>query len=119
MERGRGIFFFLLFFLVFRACFLFLQITKKMKNKNKKKCFPHNGVRSWLAYPESLHFQVFLLFLICCDRTRCTAKSVRSREDKKKKIPLLFLIRRNHARCTEKSICSQGRQQSKTKIVKI
>ena len=88
MERGR--FFCFLFFvfklrfsLVFRACFLFLQITKKTKNKNKKKLFPHNGVRSWLAYPESLRFQIFSLFLICRDRTRCTAKSIRSREDKK------------------------------------
>ena len=72
-----------LFSLVFRACFLFLQITKK--TKKQKKLFPHNGVRSWLAYPESLRFQVFSLFLICRDRTRCTAKSIRSREDKKKK----------------------------------
>ena len=46
------------------------------------------GVRSWLAYPESLRFQVFSLFLIRRDRTRCTTKSIRSREDKKKKLSL-------------------------------
>ena len=106
MERGRGLFF-LLFSLIFRACFLFLQITKKT--------FPYNGVRSWLAYPESLHFQVFSLFLICHDCTRCTEKSIRSQEDKKKKIPLQFLICRDRTRCTAKSIRSQGRQQSETK----
>ena len=88
MERGR-VFFLLLFSLVFRACFLFLQITKNDKQKQKK-LFPHNGVRSWLAYPESLRFQVFSLFLIYHDRTRCTAKSIRSREDKKKTFPHCF-----------------------------
>ena len=76
------------------------------------------GVRSWLDYPKILHFQVFSLFLICRDRTRCIAKSIHSREDKKKKI-LLFLIRRDHARCMKKSIRSQGRQQSETKTKKI
>ena len=51
----------------------------------------HNGVRSWLAYSESLRFQVFSLFLICRDRTRCTAKSIRSQEDKtKKNFPYCF-----------------------------
>ena len=90
-----------------------------MKNKNKKKLFPHNGVRSWLDYPESLRFQVFSLFLICHDHTRCTEKSIRSQEDKKKNFPSLFLIRRDRARCTAKSIRSQGRQQSETKILKI
>ena len=120
MERGRGIFlfFFLLFSLVFRACFLFLQITKKkLKTKTKTK-FPHNGVRSWLAYLEILCFQVFSLFLICCDHTRCTTKSIRSREDKKN-FPLLFLICHDHVRCTAKSIRNQGRRQSKTKTKKI
>ena len=73
------------------------------------------GFRSWLAYPKSLRFQVFSLFLICRDRTRCTAKSIRSQEDKKKNFPSLFLIRRDRARCTAKSIRSQGRQQSETK----
>ena len=90
MERGRGFcfcFFVLLFSLVFRACFLFLQITKKRKTKTNF-FFPHNEIRSWLAYPESLHFQIFSLFLICRDHTRCTAKSIRSREDKKKKLSL-------------------------------
>ena len=88
MEREMGyfsFFSFLLFSLVFCACFLFLQITKKTKIN-----FPHNGVRSWLAYPESLCFQVFSMFLICCDRTRCTTKSIRSREDKKKTFPYYF-----------------------------
>ena len=112
MERGRGIIF-LLFSLILRACLFFLQITKKMKNKNKK-LFSHNGVRFWLAYLESLHFQFFLLLLIFHDRTRCMAKSIRSREDKKK-IPFLFLIHYDHTRCTEKSIRRQGRQQSETK----
>ena len=88
MERGR-VFFFVLFSLIFRACFLFLQITKKTNNKNNF-FFPHNGVRSWLAYPESLCFQVFSLFLICRDRTRCMEKSVRSQEDKKKTFPYCF-----------------------------
>ena len=110
-EGGFFLFFlFLLFSLVFRACFLFLQITKKMKNKKQKKLFPHNRVRSWLDYPKSLRFQVFSLFLICRDCTRCTAKSIRSREDKKKTFSFLFLIRRDRARCTAKSICIQGRQ---------
>ena len=81
--------FFLLFSLVFHACFLFWKITKKMK-KQKQIFFPHNGVSSWLAYPESLHFQVFSLFLIRHDRIRCMTKSIRSREDKKKTFPLCF-----------------------------
>ena len=84
--------FFILFSLLFRACFLFLQITKKTKKQKNKKTFSTQwgGVRSWLAYPESLRFQVFSLFLICRDRTRCTAKSIRSREDKKKTFPYCF-----------------------------
>ena len=110
MERGRGFFFYSS--LVLRACLFFLQITKKDEFFFY---FPHNGVRYWLAYPESIRFQVFSLFLICRDRTRCTAKSIRSREDKKKNFPSLFLIRRDRARCTAKSIRSQGRQQSETK----
>ena len=63
----------------------FLANHKKNKKQKQKKLFPHNGVRSWLAYPEILHFQVFSMFLIFRDRTRCTEKSIRSREDKKKK----------------------------------
>ena len=78
-------FFFKLFSLVFYAGFLSLQITKKKRKTKTKKLFPHNGVRSWLVYLESVRFQVFSLFLICCDRTRCTTKSIRSREDKEKK----------------------------------
>ena len=143
MERGRSFFFnsSLSFFVL---AFFFCKSQKKLKNKNKnKKHFPCNGVRSWLAYPESLHFQVFSLFLICRDRTRCTEKSIRSWEDTEKKLSLtvsdsprshkvhdkehtqprrqeknfslLFLIRRDRARCTEKSIHSQGKQQSETK----
>ena len=83
MERGRV--FFCFFTLLSRSLCLpfFLQITKKRKTKTKK-VFAHNGVRSWLAYPEILHFQVFSLFLICYDCTRCTTKSIRSQEDKKK-----------------------------------
>ena len=114
--KEEGVFFFfLLFSLVFRACFLFLQITKKNEKQKQKKLFPHNGVRSWLAYPEILRFQVFSLFLIFRDHTRCTAKNIHSREDKKKNFPLLFLIRCDHARCMEKTIHSQGKQHSKTK----
>ena len=116
MERGKV--FFLLFSLVLCACFLFLQITKNTKTKTKK-TFPHNGVRSWLAYLESLRFQVSSLFLICRDRTRCAAKSIRSREDKKKNFSLLFPIRCDRARCTAKSIRNQGRQKFETKIKKI
>ena len=121
MERGRGffLFLFLLFSFVFCACFLFLEITKK-NEKQKQIFFPHNGARSWLAYPESLRFQVFSLFLIYCDRTRCTTNSIRSREDKKEKnFPLLFLIRRDRTRCTAKSIRSQGRKQYETKTKNI
>ena len=114
MEKERGLFF-LLFSFVLRACFIFLQITKQMKDKNKNEKFPHYGVRYWLAYLESLHFQVFSLFLIFRGRTRCMEKSIRSWEDKKKNFPLLFLIRRDRARCTAKSIRNQGRQQSETK----
>ena len=96
--------------------FAFFSCKSQKKRKTKtKKLFPHNGVRSRLAYPESLCFQVFSLFLICRDHTRCTAKSIRSREDKKKNFLSLFLIRRDRARCTAKSIRSQGRQQSETK----
>ena len=69
--------------LAFFSC----KSQKKRKTKNKK-LFPHNGVRSWLTYPESLRFQVFSLFLICRDHTRCTVKSIRSWEDKKKKLSL-------------------------------
>ena len=87
--KEEGGLFFPLFSLVFRACFLFLQITKKTKNKNNF-FFPHNGVRSWLAYPKSLRFQVFSPFLIRHDCTRCTAKSMHSREDKKKTFPYYF-----------------------------
>ena len=117
MERGRGLFYFFYFYSslsFFVLAFFSCKSQKKTKNKNKK-LFPHNGVRSWLAYPESLRFQVFSLFLICRDRTRCTAKSIRSPEDKKKNFPSLFLIHRDRARCTAKSIRSQGRQQSETK----
>ena len=99
MERGRGPFFlgfylfiylFLLFSLVLRACFLFLQITKKKWKTKTKKLFPHKGVRSWLAYSESLCFHIFSLFLICRDRTSCMIKNIRSREDKKKTFPYCF-----------------------------
>ena len=62
---------------------------KKWKTKTKK-TFPHNGVRSWLAYLESLRFQIFSLFFICRDLTRCTTKSIRSWEDKKKTFPFCF-----------------------------
>ena len=118
MERGRGLLFFTL--LSCSPCLPFFSANhKKNKKQKQKKLFPHSGVRSWLAYPESLRFQVFSLFLICCDRTRCTAKSIRSREDKKKNFPLLFLIHRDRARCMAKSIRSQGRQQSETKTIKI
>ena len=99
MERWRVFFFYssLSFsLLAFFSC----KSQKKMKNKNKK-LFPHNGVRSWLAYPESLCFQFFSLFLICCDRTRCTAKSIHSREDKKKTFPYCFWF----------SAIAQGAQQ--------
>ena len=140
MERGSG------FFLCFYSSFSFSMLAF-FSCKSQKKLFPHNGVRSWLAYPKSLCFQVFsmflifrdrtrctvksicsredkkknfpLLFLIRRDRARCTAKSIHSREDKKKNFPLLFLIRRDRTRCTTKSIRSQGRKQSKTKKVKI
>ena len=112
MERGRDFFSTLL---SRSPCLpFFCKSIKKQKTKTKK-LFPHNGVRSWLAYPESLHFQVFSLFLICRDHTRCTTKSIRSREDKKKNFPSLFLIRRDRARCTANSIHNQGRQQSETK----
>ena len=111
-EEEGFFYFFLLFSLVFHACFLFPQITKK---NEKTFFFSHNGVRSWLAYPESLCFQVFSLFLICRDHTRCTAKSIRSWEDKKKNFPSLFLIRRDRTRRMTKSIRSQGGQQSETK----
>ena len=88
MERGR-VFFYFYTFLSRSPCLPFFPANHKKKRKTKtKKLFPHNGVRSWLAYPESLRFQVFSLFLICRDRTRCTTKSMRSREDKKKKISL-------------------------------
>ena len=70
------------------AFFSFCKSQKKWKTKTI--FFPHNRVRSWLAYPESLCFQVFSLFLICCDRTRRTEKSIHSQEDKKKNFPLLF-----------------------------
>ena len=93
--------------------------SQKNEKQKQKKLFPHKWVRSWLAYPEILRFQVFSLFLICHDRTRCMAKSICSRKDKKKNFPLLFLIRCDHARCTAKSIRSQGKQQSKTKTKKI
>ena len=64
--------------------FFFCKSPKKQKTKTKK-LFLHNGVRSWLAYPETVRFQVFSLFLVCRDHIRCTAKSIRSWEDKKKK----------------------------------
>ena len=93
--------------------FVFLQITKKMKNKNK-----NTFSRQWgyilVSLPGKSTFSIFSLFLICRDHTRCTAKSIRSREDKKKNFPSLFLIRRDRARCTAKSIRSQGREQSET-----
>ena len=73
------------------------------------------GVRYWSDYSKSVRFQVFSLFFIFHDRKRCTAKSIHSREDKKKNFPSLFLIRRDRARCMAKSICSQERQQSETK----
>ena len=120
MERGKGLFFFYSSLLFSVLAFFFPYKSQiKMKNKKQKKLFPHNGVRSWLAYPKSLCFQVFLLFLICRDRTRCTTKSICSREDKTKNFPLLFLIRRNRTRCTKKSIRSQGRKYSETKTKKI
>ena len=115
-EEGGSLFF--LLSLGLRACVFFFKSQEKTKNKTKK-TFPHYGVRSWLAFPESLRFQVFSLFLVFHNRTRCTAKSIRSQEDKKKNFPLLFLIFRDCARCTEKSIRSQGRQQSETKTKKI
>ena len=65
--------------------------NKKQKQKQKKTFFHtmgHNGVRSWLAYSESLRFQVFSPFLICRDCTRCMAKSIHSWEDKNKKLSL-------------------------------
>ena len=77
-EEGGSFFYSSLSFSV-----LSCKSQKKRKTKTKK-LFPHNGVRSWLAYPKSLRFQVFSLFLIFRDRTRCMAKSIRSREDKKK-----------------------------------
>ena len=121
MERGKGLFIFLFIFTLLSrfSCLLSFPANHKKKTKNKKTKFPHNGVRSWLAYRESLHFQVFSLFLICCDRTRYTAKSIHSREDKKKNFPFLFLIRRDRIRCTKKSKHSQERQQSETKTIKI
>ena len=68
-------------------CLPFFPANHKKNEKQKaKKLFPHNGVRSWLAYAESLHFQDFSLFLICRDHTRCTTKSIHSRDEKKKKI---------------------------------
>ena len=120
MERGREIFIYFYSSLSVFVLVFFHANHKKNEQQKQKKLFPHNGVRSWLAYPESLRFQVFSLFLICHDRTRCTAKSIRSREDKKKKnFRSLFLIRRDRARCTAKSIRSQGRQQSETKTKEI
>ena len=126
MERGREIFIFFYFFIFYSSlsfsmlAFFSCKSQKKRKNKKQKNFFhTMGGVRSWLAYPESLRFQVFSLFLICRDRTRCTAKSIRSREDKKKNFPSLFLIRRDRARCTAKSIRSQGRKQFETKTIKI
>ena len=120
MERGRVFSYFLLFSLILRACFLFLQLThKKIEKQKTKNTFPHNGIRSWLAYPKSLCFQVFSLFLICRDRTRCTEKRICSQEDKKKNFPFMFLIRRDRARCTTKSIRRQGRKQSETKTITI
>ena len=115
MERGRFFSFYssLSFsVLAFFSC----KSQKKRKTKTKqKKLFPHNGVRSWLAYPESLHFQVFSLFLICRVHTRCTEKRICSQEDKKNNFSLLFLIRRDRTRCMAKSIRTQGKQQSDTK----
>ena len=37
---------------------------KKNEKQKQKKFFPHKWVRSWLAYPESLCFQVFKFS--CC-----------------------------------------------------
>ena len=90
MERGRGFFCFVYSSLSFSVlAFFSCKSQKKWKTKTKK-VFPHNGVRSWLAYPKILRFQVFSLFLICRDRTRCTTKSIRSQEDKKKNFPYCF-----------------------------
>ena len=118
MERGRGLFIFIFFTLLSRSPRLLSFPANHIKNENKKqtkKLFPQNGVRSWLAYPKILHFQVFSLFLIYCDHTRCTTKSIRSQEDKKKNFPLLFLIHHDRTRFTAKSIRNQGKQQSETK----
>ena len=86
MERGRGLLFFFYSSLSFSMlAFFSCKSQKKNEKQKQEKLFPHNRVRSWLAYLKSLCFQVFLLFLICCDHTRCTVKSIRSQEDKKKK----------------------------------
>ena len=73
--KEQGGFFFYSSLLFSVLAFFSCKSQKKRKTKTKK-LFPHNGVRSWLAYPESLRFQVFSLFLIYRDRTRCTAKSI-------------------------------------------
>ena len=108
-EEGGFFFFFFFFFnsslSFFVLAFFSCKSQKKRKNKNKI-FFPHNGVRSWLAYPKILRFQVFSLFLIFRDCIRCTTKIIHSREDKNKNFPFLFLIRRDRARCMAKSICT-------------
>ena len=82
------------FFFYSSLSFSVLAFFPYKSNKNKwkiktKKLFPHNRVRYWLVYPKCLHFQVFSLFFIFCDRTRYTTKTMRSREDKKKKLSLI------------------------------
>ena len=71
-------------------CLLSFPANHEKNEKQKtKKLFPHNGVRSWLAYLESLRFQVSSLFLIFRDRIRCMEKSICSQKDKKKKLSLV------------------------------
>ena len=65
---------------------------KKPKNKNKLFFFPHNGVRSWLAYPKSLCFQVFSLFLIVVITQGARQRAYVAEKARKKNFPYCFLF---------------------------
>ena len=117
-KEETGIFFSFFTLLSRSPCLPFFPANHKKNEKQKqKKLFLHKWVRSWLAYPESLCFQVFSLFFICHDRTRCMAKSICSQEDKKKNFLFLFLIRHDRTKCIKNRICNQGRKQSETKTI--
>ena len=87
MKRGRVFFFILLYCF---PCLLSFPANHKKNERQKIFFFPHNRVRSWLAYPESLCFQVSHCFWFAVITQGAWQRAYVAEKIRKKTFPYCF-----------------------------